>query len=99
MPRRANNIREVANDVGRKRRRPIVMERLVSRADADRSFDLAFWRRAGAEARWVAMWLMLREADLIRGGDGSIPRLDRSVAKLVRRRRAKPRRRARSGHG
>jgi len=63
------------------------MARLVPRAAADRSFDVEFWQRAGVQARWAAMWQMLREADLIRGGDGTIPRLDRSVARLVRRER------------
>jgi len=63
------------------------MARLVRLRDADRSFDLEFWRRVGAEGRFAAAWQMVKEVAVIRGGDGHQPRLQRSVAKFVRRRR------------
>jgi hypothetical protein len=42
-------------------KRKVRMGRLVLRRDADRSFDLAFWRRIGAEGRFAAMWQMVKE--------------------------------------
>ena len=69
------------------RRRRVVMARLVSRKDHNRDFDLEFGRRVGAEGRFAAMWQMVKEFDLFRGGDGRQPRLLRSVARLERRER------------
>jgi hypothetical protein len=65
------------------------MARLVKLKDADRSFDIAFWRRVGAEGRFVAAWQMVEEVSLMRGDDGHIGPPQRSVVRLVRRRRLK----------
>ena len=53
--------------------------------EAGRDFDLEFWQRQGAEARFAAMWQMVKEASAIRGGDGRQPRLQTSVESLQRR--------------
>lgn len=47
--------------------------------------ELAFWRRVGPEARLAAMWQMVREADILHGGDGNIPAMRRDIARLVTR--------------
>jgi hypothetical protein len=62
----------------------VVMTRLVPLREADRSFDLEFWRRVGAEGRFAAMWEMVREFDLLRGGDGNIAPLRRDVVRVIR---------------
>ncbi|MCC7293775.1 MAG: hypothetical protein IT449_17085 [Phycisphaerales bacterium] len=69
----------------KRKRRPVVMAALIAKKHADRSFDLVFWRCVGAEGRFAAAWQMLREFDLMRGGDGNIPRLQRSVARFEKR--------------
>jgi len=51
----------------------------------DGSFDLEFWRRVGDEGRFAAAGRMLAEASAMRVGDGSQPRLQRSVLRLLRR--------------
>ncbi len=52
-----------------------------------RGIDREFWSRVGAEGRFRAAWEMVGEADTIRGGDGSQPRLQRSVQNIQRVRR------------
>jgi hypothetical protein len=42
--------------------------RLVKRGEAERDFDRAFWRAAGHEIRFAAVWQVVAELDLIRGG-------------------------------
>lgn len=70
------------------RKRKIIMARLISRKQDDRSFDVEFWRRVGAEGRFAAMWQMVKEVLLIRGGDGHVPRLQKNVERLIRRERS-----------
>jgi hypothetical protein len=43
-----------------------------------------FWRKMDVETKFAAAWEMVAEADLMRGGTGSVPRLRRDVARLVR---------------
>lgn len=63
----------------------IVEARLVRQGRDEDAFDRAFWQRAGHEAKFAAMWDMVREAQLIKGHDGEQPRLQRSIAALIRR--------------
>lgn len=70
-----------------KQRKRVVMAALIPKAEADRSFDLVFWRRVGAQGRFAAAWQMVREFDLMRGGHGRIPRLQRYVARYEKRER------------
>ncbi len=66
-------------------RKRVVMSRVLRPGQADDgSFDLDFWRRVGAEGRFAAAWEMVAEAAAIRGEDGSQPRLQRSVLRVVR---------------
>jgi len=60
------------------------MARMVRIDEADRSFDLTFWERVGADGRFAAAWQMVLEVDAIRGKDVSQPRLQRSVQNLER---------------
>lgn len=65
----------------------VKMARLVRRDEMDRSFDVEFWQQVGPEGIWAAMWKMVQEADLLRGGYGSQPRLQRSITSFKRRKR------------
>lgn len=65
----------------------VFVERLIRRDEDDGSFDREFWQKLGHEAIFAAAWEMVAEVDLIRGGDGRQPRLQRSVEHLQRRRR------------
>lgn len=58
---------------------------LRSVKDDDGSFDLEFWERAGAEARFAAAWEMVIEAEAMRGEHVDQPRLQRSVLRVQRR--------------
>lgn len=61
------------------------MERLLRGQPDDGLFDLEFWQAVGAEGRFAAAWDMIRDVDLVRGGDGLQPRLQKSVGRLIRR--------------
>jgi hypothetical protein len=60
------------------------MARLVKAKDMDRSFDLLFWKRVGAEARFAAAWQMVSEVNAIKGKDSGESRLQRSVQSIQR---------------
>jgi hypothetical protein len=60
---------------------------LAERGEAEREFDRRFWREAGHEARFAAMWQAVIDADLVRGRNGRIPRLQKSVTRLRERNR------------
>ena len=75
------------------RRRRVIMARLIHRHEDDGSFDREFWRRVGPEGRWAAMWQMVKDYIVLRGGDESDLRFQRTVAKLKRRESAVSRRR------
>jgi len=64
------------------KKRKVRMARMVPINEADRSFDLAFWEKVGAEGRFAAAWQMVLEVDAIRGKSVSQPRLQRSVQNL-----------------
>ena len=63
----------------------VVMARKIRLKEDDRSFDLAFWQRVGAEGRFAATWQAV--VDLVRMGklDEDQLRLRRSVTRLERR--------------
>ena len=63
----------------------VVMARLIHRDQQDRSFDLEFWDKVGAAGRFAAAWQMLKEVQLMRGQSGELPRMQRNVARLLRR--------------
>ena len=65
----------------------VIKEALVRRGEEEKKFDRAFWREAGHEARFEAMWQMVVDLDLIRGKEPGEHRLDRTVENLRRRRR------------
>jgi len=62
----------------------IRMARLVKASDADRSLDLLFWKKIGAEGRFAAAWQMVLEVTAIKGKDIGEPRLQRSVQNVQR---------------
>ena len=45
----------------------IRMARLVKASEQDRSFDLVFWKKVGAEGRFEAAWQMVSEVQAIKG--------------------------------
>jgi hypothetical protein len=51
---------------------------------ADRSYDIDFWQRAGAERRFEAAWELVVEAHVRRGGDRRELRFQRSSVVLER---------------
>ena len=61
------------------------MARKISWNQQDRSFDLEFWGKVGAEGRYAAAWQMVCELPLWKGKHAGQPRLQRSVASLKRR--------------
>ncbi len=64
----------------------VIMSRVVGREEhADRSFDLEFWEKVGAEGRFAAAWQMVKEVQLMRGQSGELPRMQRNVARVLRR--------------
>ena len=82
--------------MGAKRgKRRVVMARMGRLSEDDGSFDVEFWRRVGPDGRFAAMWQMVKDYELIRGGDGRIPRLQRLLVRLERRKEAP---RGRTGH-
>lgn len=65
----------------------LVMTRLSRLEEqGDRSFDLEFWQSLSAEKRIAAARELVELAHKIKGGDPNEVRLQRSVAKLERRR-------------
>ena len=58
---------------------------LVKRGEDEQGFNREFWRKAGHEARFTALWQMVQEADLMRGGNGKQPRLQKSAEVLRKR--------------
>jgi hypothetical protein len=42
------------------------MARLIKPSEMDRSFDLEFWRKVGAEGRFAAAWEMVLEVNAIK---------------------------------
>jgi len=58
--------------------------RLVRAKDVDRSFDLVFWSKIGAEGKFEAAWQMVSEVDAIKGKEVDKPRLQRSVQSIQR---------------
>lgn len=38
-----------------------IVERLVSCKKVDNSFDIKFWQKAGSQARFSALWVMINE--------------------------------------
>lgn len=65
----------------------IVMARVLRGESDDGAFDLEFWRRVGPEGVFEAAWEMVSEARAMRGDLADEPRLQRSVLRVVRRRR------------
>jgi hypothetical protein len=57
---------------------------MVRATEADRSFDLVFWRKVGAEGRFAAAWQMISEVGAIRGKNIGESRLQRSIQNIQR---------------
>ena len=66
------------------RSRRIVVNVARSHEEAE-AWDLRFWRGLDPATRLEAMWDMVLESDVWKGGDGSQPRLQRSVCRVERR--------------
>ena len=62
----------------------VVMARLVRVSEADRDFDLLFWKKVGAEGKFAAAWQMVSEVNAIKGKDSGESRLQRSVQSIQR---------------
>lgn len=63
----------------------LVMERLVRREDADRSFDIEFWQRQGDAAIFRAAWDLVVQSYKLKGKDVRELRFQRTVENLQRR--------------
>lgn len=59
-------------------KRKIWEHKATSFEDAER-WNRWFWRRAGAQVRFSAAWLMIGDFFKMRGQSGRLPRLRRSV--------------------
>lgn len=79
---------EQANKTEQPRER-VVMSRVVTRKQhGERSFDIEFWQKVGDAGCVAAAWQMVKEMQLIRGQKGELPRLQKSVARVIRRSQA-----------
>ena len=61
---------------------PLVMEKLTSLETLDRSFDIEFWQRQNATARFSAAWELVEFAHKLKGRDATELRLQRTVESL-----------------
>ncbi len=67
----------------------VVMSRVIHRDQHDdRSFDVEFWQKVGDVGRFAAAWQMIREVQLMRGQSGELPRMQKSVVRIIRRSQA-----------
>jgi hypothetical protein len=74
------------NELTDKPRERVIMARVSTREQHnDRSFDLEFWERVGDIGRIAAAWQMVKEVQLIRGQSGELPRMQKSVGRIIRR--------------
>ena len=53
----------------------------------EEGIDREFWDSVGPAGRFNAAWEMVSEISVMRGGDGSQPRLQRSIQNIQRQRR------------
>jgi hypothetical protein len=68
----------------------VVMARVVTREQhGERSFDIEFWQKVGDVGRFAAAWQMVKEVQRIRGKSGELPRLQKSITRVVRRSQAR----------
>lgn len=74
--------KEKINTSGRK---PVVMVKLERLGPANRKFDQVFWQRVGSSGRLLAMWDLLKVYYLLKGRNGNIPRLRKSVTHFQHR--------------
>lgn len=80
---------ESLNETEQPKRR-VIMSRVATREQhSDRSFDIAFWQEVGDVGRFAAAWQMVKEVQLIRGQNGELPRLQKNVARMIRRSQSK----------
>lgn len=64
----------------------VIMARVSTREEHDsRAFDLEFWEKVGAQGRFAAAWEMVKEVQRMRGQSGELPRMQRNVARVLRR--------------
>lgn len=63
----------------------LVVERLTTIEDADRSFDIDFWQAQDTTARFSAAWEMAVFAHRRQGKNDSELRLQRTIESLKRR--------------
>jgi hypothetical protein len=61
-----------------------VMERCGRLPEMDRSFDIAYWQRLGANAIFEAAWQMAIDAHVPHSGGADEPRLRRTVETFQR---------------
>ena len=67
----------------KRHKKRLIMERMTTLAEAGtRSFDIMFWQRQSAEARFAATWAALEEFYKMRGINGHKLRLQRSVQNI-----------------
>ena len=66
-------------------RKPVVMTKLERLGPSNREFDRSFWQRVGSTGRLKAMWDMLKIYYLLKGRNGDIPRLRRSITHFQHR--------------
>jgi hypothetical protein len=77
---------EKMNEATEKPRERVVMSRVASRQQhSERSFDIEFWQSVGDVGRAAAAWQMIREVQLMRGQSGELPRMQKSVGRVIRR--------------
>ncbi|OGQ26978.1 MAG: hypothetical protein A3I75_07065 [Deltaproteobacteria bacterium RIFCSPLOWO2_02_FULL_50_16] len=61
--------------------RKVLLHKAQSPREA-REFDIRFWKRSGAQARFAAAWIMVIDSFKVRGKRGNQSRLRRSVQNI-----------------
>ncbi|MHC4972752.1 MAG: hypothetical protein ACYTG3_10505 [Planctomycetota bacterium] len=70
-------------------RKRTIKARLVRRGPDEEAFDREFWAEVDPSAKLELLWDAVLEADVWQGGDGSHPRLQKSVCRLRLRQKAR----------
>jgi hypothetical protein len=74
-------------DEAARRRRQRGVGTMIKLHEDDGSFDMDFWDRYTPSERMMMVWTMVVEEHVARGGDPAELRMQRNVARVIRRRK------------
>lgn len=65
----------------------VVMARMVRKEEEDGSFDRDFWQKVDPAVRVEQTWVLSSQLRKLKGLPGRVPRMQKSVVRLIRRAR------------